>query len=92
MKNKHVKRVHASERKFQQIVRLFSAGLNASRIAELTSLNRNKINRYLSKIRQCLVEYCDVQSPFAKEVSLSRALVLDTLLMAVWRRHPQVRL
>jgi len=73
MKNKHVKRAHISERKFQQIVRLFSADLDASQIAELTGLNRNTVNRYLSKIRQRLVEYCDVQSPFSGEVEVDES-------------------
>jgi transposase-like protein len=73
MKNKYAKRAHISERKFQQIVRLFSADLDASQIAELTGLNRNTVNRYLSKIRQRLVEYCDVQSPFSGEVEVDES-------------------
>ena len=55
MKNKYAKRSHISERKFQQLVRLFSADLDASQIARLTGLNRNTVNRYLKKIRQRLV-------------------------------------
>jgi transposase len=73
MKNKYVKRAPISERKFQQIVRLFSADLDASQIAELTGLNRNTVNRYLSKIRQHLVEYCDVHSPFSGEVEVDES-------------------
>ena len=73
IKNKYVKRAHISERKFQQIVRLFSADFDASQIAELTGLNRNTVNRYLSKIRQRLVEYCDVQSPFSGEVEVDES-------------------
>jgi transposase len=55
MKNKYAKSSHISERKFQQLVRLFAAGLEASQIARLTNLNRNTINRYLKRIRQRLV-------------------------------------
>ena len=73
MKNKYVKRAHISERKFQQIVRLFSTDLDASQIAQLTSLNRNTVNCYLTKIRQCLVEYCDAQSPFSGEVEVDES-------------------
>lgn len=73
MKNKYVKRAHISERKFQQLVRLFSADLDASQIARLTSLNRNTVNRYLMKIRQRLVEYCDSQSPFSGEIEVDES-------------------
>ena len=73
MKNKYVKRAHISERKFQQIIRLFSADLDASQIAKLTDLNRNTVNRYLKKIRQGLVQYCDLQSPFSGEVEVDES-------------------
>ena len=73
MKNKYAKRAHISERKFQQLVRLFSADLDASQIARLTSLNRNTVNRYLMKIRQRLVEYCDSQSPFSGEIEVDES-------------------
>jgi transposase len=73
MKNKYVKRSHISERKFQQLVRLFSTDLDASQIAGLTGLNRNTVNRYLKKIRQCLVCYCDAQSPFSGEVEVDES-------------------
>jgi len=73
MKNKYANRAHISERKFQQLVRLFSADLDASHIAELTGLNRNTVNRYLKKIRQRLVEYCAAQSPFTGEVEVDES-------------------
>ncbi len=73
MKNKYANRAHISERKFQQLVRLFSADLDASHIAELTGLNRNTVNRYLKKIRQRLVEYCASQSPFTGEVEVDES-------------------
>jgi transposase len=73
IKNKYAKRAHISERKFQQLVRLFAAGLEASQIALLINLNRNTVNRYLNKIRQRLVEYCDTQSPFSGEVEVDES-------------------
>ena len=73
MKNKYAKRAHISERKFQQLVRLFSADLDACQIARLTGLNRNTVNRYLTKIRQRLVEYCETQSPFSGEVEVDES-------------------
>jgi transposase len=73
MKNKYAKRAHISERKFRQLISLFSAGLEASQIAKLTGLNRNTVNRYLTKIRQRLAEYCNAQSPFSGEVEVDES-------------------
>ena len=73
MKNKYVNRAHVSERKFQQLVRLFTTDLDASQITKLTGLNRNTVNRYLKRIRQCLVKYCDLQSPFSGEVEVDES-------------------
>jgi transposase len=73
MKNKYFGRSRISERKFRQIVRLFSVDLDASQTALLTGLSRNAINRYLKAIRQRLVEYCDAQSPFSGEVEVDES-------------------
>jgi transposase-like protein len=73
MKNKYAKRSHISERKFQQLVRLFAADLDASQIAQLISLNRNTVNRYVMKIRQRLVEYCEAHSPFSGEIEVDES-------------------
>ena len=73
MKNRYAKGSHISEHKFRQIVRLFAADLDASQISGLAALNRNTVNRYLAKIRQCLVEYCDLQSPFSGEVEVDES-------------------
>jgi transposase-like protein len=47
VKNKYVKSVHISERKFHKLARRFSIDLNASQIANLAGLSRNTVNRYL---------------------------------------------
>lgn len=73
MKNKYAKRAHISERKFQQLVRLFAADLDASQIAHLAGLNRNTVNRYLTKIRQRLVDYCNARSPFSGEIEVDES-------------------
>ena len=73
MKNRYAKGSHISEHKFRQIVRLFAADLDASQISDLVTLNRNTVNRYLTKIRQRLVHYCDAQSPFSGEVEVDES-------------------
>ena len=64
MKNKYIKRAHISERKFQQIVRLFSTDLDASQIARLTGLNRNTVNRYYRALRERIAVACEAERPF----------------------------
>lgn len=63
MKNKYVKRSKISEAKFRRIIMYFCLELDAQKIAALTSLNRNTINRYLGRIRSRLVELCERQAP-----------------------------
>ena len=51
MKNKYAYRSRISEHQFRQLVRLFALDLDATRIAELTGLNRNTVNRNLRGIQ-----------------------------------------
>ena len=51
MRNRYVKRFRISEKKFRQLVKLFSLQLDAVQISALSHLNRNTINRYLAAIR-----------------------------------------
>jgi transposase len=73
VKNKYVKGAHISERKFRELVRLFSVDLNASQIANLTSLSRNTVNRYIHAIRVRLAAFCDSSSPFSGEVEVDES-------------------
>lgn len=66
MNNRYVNRAKISESKFREIVRFFSIDLNASQIAELTRLNRNTVNRYLTEIRKKIDAYCISTSPFKR--------------------------
>lgn len=51
-KNKYAKRAKISDKKLREIIRYFSADIQAKQIAEFTKLNRNTINRYLKSIRE----------------------------------------
>jgi transposase len=62
MKNKYVKRSKISEAKFRNIIMYFSLELDSQKIAALTSVNRNTINRYLARIRGRIVELCENQA------------------------------
>ena len=59
MKNKYVFRARISEAKFRDLVRLFALDLEANKIASLSRLNRNTVNRYLLLLRQRIAEVCE---------------------------------
>lgn len=63
MNNKYVNRAKISEAKFRELIRFFSLDLTAIQIAELTGLNRNTVNRYLTEIRRKIARYSDLTSP-----------------------------
>lgn len=63
MNNKYVNRSKISEAKFRELVKLFSLDLTAKQISELTDLNRNTVNRYLSGIRVRVAEHCNKIDP-----------------------------
>ncbi len=61
-------RTRISRAKFRQILRLFALDLTASQIAELTDLNRNTVNRYLTLVRSLIADFCEHESPFSGAV------------------------
>ena len=71
--NRYVKRSRISEAKFRELVRYFSLDLDAHKIAFLTRLNRNTVNRYLHLIRQRLAEFCEGSSPFKGEIEIDES-------------------
>ena len=64
LKNRYIKSSKLSERKFRELVKLFSADLTAVQIAQLANLNRNTVNRILRLIRERILEYTEMQRPF----------------------------
>ena len=74
VKNRYFTRSRISEKKFREIIKLFSADLTAHQIAQLTDLNRNSINNILKKIRQRIAEFSEKQSVFASgEIELDES-------------------
>lgn len=65
-----LKGAHISERKFRELVKLFSEDLTAIQIANITQLSRITINQYLKKIREKIAEHCKTQlAPILIEVN-----------------------
>ena len=72
MKSKYVKRSKISEAKFRSIIMYFGMELDSRKIAALTSLNRNTINRYIGRIRSRIVELCEAQA-HVRQIDLAGA-------------------
>lgn len=71
MKNKFLKGAHLSERKFKEILKLFSEDLTATQIANISGVSRVTINSYLKKIRLQIVKYCESLQPEASTNGVS---------------------
>ena len=66
MKNKYFSRPRISERKFREIIKLFSADLTASQIARLSKASLPTINKILQEIRKRMVAFCEKESCFER--------------------------
>ena len=71
--NRYLKNARISEQKTREIVRYFALDLEATKIAKLTNLNRNTINRYLKIIRICVAKRCEKSSPLNGEVEVDES-------------------
>lgn len=50
-KSRYANRSKISEKKFRELIRLFSLDVEAAKIAQMIGLNRNTVNRYLNELR-----------------------------------------
>jgi transposase len=73
LKNPYIIRARISEAKFRQFLKLFCLDLEATKIAKITGLNRNTVNRLARLTRQRIVEDCERQSPFGGEVEVDES-------------------
>ena len=62
MANKYQKCLHFSERKYREILKLFSEDLSAIQVSNTTNISRPAINRIFNNIRQLIEDYCDENS------------------------------
>lgn len=74
-KNRHIKSSKLSERKFRELVKLFSADLTAVQIAQIANVNRNTVNRILRLIRHRILEFTEQQRPFFGAVEVVESWV-----------------
>lgn len=57
-RNRYVRRAKISEAKFRQFLRCFALDMEATKIAHLTRLNRNTVNRLVNAVRERIAEEC----------------------------------
>ncbi len=67
MINKYIKSSHISERQTRSILKYFSLGFEATKIASLTRVSRQSINRILFALRERIVFLCEKESIFGKD-------------------------
>lgn len=74
MKNKYIIRSRISEKKFREILRLFSLDIEAKKVAEITRISRPTINKIFDKIRERIAEDCEENSPLGEgEIELDES-------------------
>ena len=66
MKNRYFIRSRISEKKFREIIKLFSGDLTASQIALFSGVSRMCVNRILKQVRLKIVEFCEEGNIFNK--------------------------
>ena len=72
-KNKYINRSRISEAKFREVTKYFSLDLDAQKIALLTRLNRNTVNRYVSLFRKRIAEICETETPFKSIIEVDES-------------------
>ena len=65
MKNKYCIRSRISEAKFREIIRFFSADIEAKKISELTGISEKTLGKIFQKIRERMAEICENQAKFS---------------------------
>jgi transposase len=63
MLNKYIIRSRISEAKFREIIRFFCLDLEANKVAEISGISRNSINKIFKAIRIRIAEFCEQESP-----------------------------
>jgi len=71
--NRYFHRSHISERVFRLIVKYFAMDLEATKIAELTGVSRNSVNRIMMALRKRMAEQCESESPFSGEIEVDES-------------------
>ena len=73
LKNKYARRSRISEHRFRLLIRYYAFDFDAGRIAALSKLNRNTVNRYLLLIRFRIAELCEQETWLKGEIEVDES-------------------
>ncbi|MGD1089304.1 MAG: IS1595 family transposase [Verrucomicrobiota bacterium] len=73
MRNRYFRRSRVSAAKFRLLLRLFCLDMEATKVAQLTGLNRNWVNQYFQHFRRRLAQLCEAESPLRGEVEIDES-------------------
>lgn len=103
-KNRYVRRAHLSAPQFRALLRLFALDLEATKVAALTGLNRNTVNRYFLALRGRIAQACEQEVPLRGTVEVDesyfgprrvrgkrgRGAGSKTIVFGLFKRHGKV--
>ena len=70
MRDKYVQPPRIAEEKFRPLITLFSLGLNAVPISQISPLSSNTVNKYLTAMSLRTAEFCELESPLRGKVGI----------------------
>ena len=68
-----LKRARISIKKFREILKYFWLDIEATKVAQLTGLNRNTVNKYLLLVRKRIAEECEMESPISGDIEVDES-------------------
>ena len=68
-----LKRARILTKKFREILKYFSLDIEATKVAQLTGLNRNTVNKYLLLVRKRIAEECEMESPISGDIEVDES-------------------
>ena len=76
MKNKYIIRSRISEAKTREILKLFCLDIEAVKIAKLSKISRQSINKIINQIRILIAKECEKISKMQGEIEIDESNLL----------------
>ena len=79
MKNKYIIRSRISEAKTREILKLFCLDIEAAKIAKLSNISRQSVNKIINQIRILIAKECEKTSKMQGEIEVDKSnlLIMD---------------
>ena len=76
MKNKYIIRSRISEAKTREILKLFCLDIEAAKIAKLSNISRQSVNKIINQIRILIAKECEKTSKMQGEIEVDESNLL----------------